>query len=252
MSTLAAPTATTSIADAPAADVARRRAALIAGVSYVALFVLAIFANFVVIEGLVVADDPVATLEALAADRGVFRLGIVAFLAIAVLDVVVAWALHVLLRPVAPDRSLLAAWLRVVYGGLLAVALASLLRADALVGQVAALGDRAATEVGVALTTFDLMWQVGLVFFGLHLLVVTSLLVRGARAPRGLRVLLAVAGTAYVIDALLQVGMIDYASIAGVLLPLVAIPSVLGEGWFAGWLLMRAGRRRHVRRVLES
>lgn len=239
MSTL---TATAPFTGAPATDLPRRRAALIAGAGYVALFVLAIFANFMVIEGLVVASDPAATLAALEADRGLLRLGVVAFLAIAVLDVVVAWALHVLLRPVAPDRSLLAAWLRVVYGGLLAVALASLLRADALVGQVAALGDRAATEVGIALTTFDLMWQVGLVFFGLHLIVVASLLVGGSRARGVLRVLLGLAGAAYVIDAVLQVGMTDYASIAGVLLPAVAIPSVLGEGWLAGWLLLRAGR----------
>jgi hypothetical protein len=158
-----------------------------------------------------------------------------------VLDVVVAWALHVLLRAIAPDRSLLAAWLRVVYGGLLAVALSSLLRADALVAQATTLGDSAAVEVGVALTTFDLMWQIGLAFFGLHLLIVASLLAGRARAPRGLRLTLGIAGAAYVIDALLQVGMTNYASVADVLLPVVAIPSVLGEGWFTGWLL-RAGR----------
>jgi hypothetical protein len=100
------------------------------------------------------------------------------------------------------------------------------------------------TDVGVSVATFDLMWQVGLAFFGLHLLVVASLLVGRARAPRGLRLLLGIAGAAYVLDALLHVGMANYASIAAVLLPLVAIPSMLGEGWFAGWLLVRAGRGR--------
>lgn len=232
------------LTEPPATDVPRRTAALVAGAGYIAMFALAVFANFVVVEGLVVADDPAATLDALVADRGLLRLGVVAFLVTAVLDVVVAWALHVLLRAVAPDRSQLAAWLRVVYGGLLAVAVASLLRADALVAQVAVLGDGAATEVDVALTTFDLMWQVGLVFFGLHLLVVASLLVGRARAPLGLRLLLGTAGAAYAVDALLQLGMTNYASIAPVLLLVVAIPSMLGEGWFAGWLLLRAGRER--------
>lgn len=239
MSTATAPRLS---AEALGTDVPRRTAALVAGACYVAMFVLAVFANFVVIEGLVVADDPAATLDALIADRGLLRVGMVAFLVIAVLDVVVAWALHVLLRAAGHDRSLLAAWLRVVYSGLLAVALASLLRVDAFVAQSATLGGEAAAEVGVALTTFDLMWQIGLAFFGLHLLIVASLLIGKARAPRGLRLLVGIAGAAYVIDALLQVGTTNYASIAGVLLPLVAIPSVVGEGWFAGWLLLRAAR----------
>lgn len=239
MSTVAAPRL---LGGPPAADVPRRTAALVAGAAYVAMFLLAVFANFVVIEGLVVADDPAATVDALVADRGLLRLGMVAFVVIAVLDVVVAWALHVLLRAVAADRSLLAAWLRVVYGGLLAVALASLVRADALVGQVTALGDAAATEVDVAMATFDLVWQVGLVFFGLHLLVVASLLVGLGRAPMGLRVLLGVAGAAYVVDAVLQIGTTNDVLVADALLPVVAVSSVLAEGWFAGWLLLRAGR----------
>ncbi len=219
-----------------------RSAARVAGAAYAAMFVLAILANFVVVEGLVVAGDDVATLAALAADRGLLRLGIVAFLLIAVLDVLIAWALHVLLRANGHDRSLLAAWLRVVYSGLLAVSLASLLRADALVARADQLGEAAATEVAVALATFDLVWQVGLVFFGCHLLVVTALLVGPLQPPRGLRLLLGVAGVAYVVDALLQVGMTGHAAIADVMLPVVAVPSMLGEGWLTGWLLLRAGQ----------
>lgn len=239
---MSAATALRPRTDDPGADVPRRTAALVAGVGYVAMFALAVFANFVVVEGLLVADDPAATLEALAADRGLLRLGIVAFVVIAVLDVVVAWALHILLRAVAPDRSLLAAWLRVVYGGLLAVAVAALLRVDAVVAASDVLGEGAAAEVGIATTTFDLTWQIGLAFFGLHLLAVASLLVGRTPAPLGLRVLLGIAGAAYVVDALLQLGMTGYPSIAWLLLPLVAVPSVLGEGWFAGWLLLRAAR----------
>lgn len=223
-----------------------RTAARIAGGAYAAMFVLAVLANLVVIEGLVVADDPTATLAALTADRGLFRLGILAFLVIAVLDVVVAWALHVLLREHGRDRSTLAATLRVVYGVVLALSLAPLLRADALVAGAA--GDGTAAEVAVALATFDLVWQVGLLFFGLHLLVVASLLRRRPTAPRGLAVVLGVTAAVYVVDALLQVGMTDYAAIAGVLLPVVAVPSVVAEGWFTGWLLLRAGREGQPRR----
>lgn len=168
--------------------VAPRRAALIAGGGYVALFVLAILANFVVLERMVVADDPAATLANIAASPGDFRLGIVAFLVIAIVDVVVAWALHVLLREVAPDRSLLAAWLRILHSVFLGVGLAFLAQVDHLVAATTAptgaASQTTATQVAIALDTFDMMWMVGLAFFGLHLVAVATLLV-GPRPSRG-------------------------------------------------------------------
>lgn len=223
----------------------RRTAAVVAGAGYAAMFALAIIANFVVLEGLVVADDPAATLDAIAAAPGLFRLGTVAFVAIAVLDVIVAWGLHVLVRDEGADRSLLAAWLRVVYAALLGVAIASLVRVSALVetaGSGAA--DTLVAEVTTALATFEGMWQAGLLVFGLHLVVVATLLVGGVRAPRLLRGVLVLAGGAYVVDALLHLALVDHDAVATLLLPLVAVASVVSEGWLTGWLLLRAGRER--------
>ncbi len=90
---------------------------------YLLLFALAIFANFVVIEGLVVDGDAATTVANLNASMGMFRLGLVAFLIIAVLDVVIAWALFVVFREVHRDLALLAAWSRLVYTVFLGVAL---------------------------------------------------------------------------------------------------------------------------------
>ena len=64
-----------------------RGAAIIAGSGYVVLFVLAIFANFFVREGLVVADDAIATFENIAQSEFLFRAGIAAFLVIFLVDV---------------------------------------------------------------------------------------------------------------------------------------------------------------------
>lgn len=244
-----ATTASTSTAPTPVrsfAEVTPRRAAVIAGIGYVALFVLAVFANFVVIEGMVVSGDAAATVANIAAAPGTFRLGIAVFLLVAVIDVVVAWALLVLLREVAPDRSLLAAWLRVLHSVFLGVALASLYQADHLVSTVAGLpaagAGATAAQVMLALDTFDAMWLVGLLFFGLHLVAVATLLVGPRVAPRILRVVLIVAGVAYVVDTLVQTVASDYDAIAGVMLALVAVPSVIGEAGLGLWLLARAGR----------
>ena len=230
-------------ASLPAGELAPRRAALVAGAGYVALFALAMFANFVVIEGMVVAGDGAATAANIAAEPGRFRLGIVAFLAVAVIDVVVAWALHLLLREVAPDRSLLAAWLRVLHSVFLGVGLAFLFQADHLVavagGSSADQASALAPQVMLALDTFEAMWLVGLAFFGLHLVAIASLLVGPRLAPRVLRGVLAFAGVAYVADTLAQTVLTDYEAVAGIMLAVVAVPSVLGEGWFGLWLLRR-------------
>ena len=52
-----------------------RRAAIIAGIGYAAIFVLAIFANFFVREGLVVAGDAAATFANIAESETLFRAG---------------------------------------------------------------------------------------------------------------------------------------------------------------------------------
>ena len=56
-----------------------RSAALVAGIGYVLLFGLAVFANFFVREGLVVTDDAQATAINIAESNTLFRLGLVAF-----------------------------------------------------------------------------------------------------------------------------------------------------------------------------
>jgi len=61
-------------------------------------------------------------------------------------------------------------------------------------------------------------------------------------APRALGWLLAVAGVAYVVDTVAHLVLADDAAVANVFLVLVAVPSVLGEGWLGLWLLLRAGR----------
>ncbi|WP_300012621.1 DUF4386 domain-containing protein [Pseudonocardia sp.] len=226
-------------------DTTPRAAALWAGSSYAALFVLAIFANFAVVTRLVDPDDPAATLTALAAEAPVVRAAVLAFGVVFVLDVVIAWALFVVLRPAGRDRSLLAAWSRLTYTAFLGVAIVPLFIALQLSSQPAFAGlDPATREAGVAaaVAAFDLTWLVGLAVFGLHLVVVGATIVGSRIAPRPLGWLLVVAGAAYALDTAAHVALVDYDRYAGVLLAVVAVPSVVGELWLTLWLLLRAGR----------
>jgi hypothetical protein len=233
---------------APTADPAHagartepRAAAGWAGLGYVGIFVLAVFGNFLAVGAVLDPGDASATATALAEAEGRFRLGATAFLVIVLLDVVVAWALHVLLRGVHADLSLLAAWFRLAYTVVLGVALVflhlALLRSGGGPGD-----DR---EVLLALQAFDFTFVAGLAAFGVHLVLVGRLLL-AAGASRVLAWLLVAAGAAYVLDTVAHLLLADYEAWSGVFLAVVAVPSVLGELGLTIWLLRVATGRRPV------
>lgn len=219
-------------------------AARVAGVGYVALYLLAIGANFVVLEGLVDRDDAGATLSSIRDSLGLFRLGTIGFLAIFVLDVVIAWALHVLLADHDRELSRLAAWSRLAYTVFLGIGVVFFWRVIDLVASPGGRSDAAlATEVLSAVESFDAAWLVGLAAFGLHLGVLAAILFRTDLAPRPMAWLLAIAGFAYGVDTVAHIALADYDRFAGAFLAFVAVPSMVGEGWFGLWLLTRASRR---------
>ncbi len=225
-----------------------RAMALLAGWSYVALFVLAVFANFFVRERLVDTSDASATFVNLAANQGLVRAAILAFVVIFALDVVVAWALYHLFRPAGDALSALAAWFRIVYTVFLGVAVVFLFTVLRLVGgadHIAALG-RPALEANtmLALDAFNVTWLVGLVAFGVHLVLLAVLILRSGIAHRALGVVLAVAGAAYIFDTTAFTVYPDYAANAELFTAIVAGPAVIAEAAFTLWLLLKADRAR--------
>lgn len=229
----------------PVAELTPRRAALIAGAGYLAIFVLAIFANFVVIGGLVESGNAAATAENIMESEGLFRAGIVAFTFVFVIDVVVAWALYVLFRNLSRDLSLLAAWFRLVYTVLLGVALIFFFVALQLLSGADYLAAFGAGQVDahalLAVDAFNYAWLVGLVCFGVHLILLGYLVGASGWASRVLGYVLMVAGVAYIIDTLARAVLADYADVEGIFLAIVAVPSVIGELWFTVWLLRKGG-----------
>jgi len=217
-----------------------------AGVGYLALFVLAIAANFGVRNQLVVADDPGATMANIASNETTFRWGLAAFVAIVFIDIAIAGALHVMLRGTGERRSLLAAWLRLAYSVIFGAALTFMALALEIATGGERLGGLAIEQrealTGLAMDGFDVAWLISLVAFGLHLIVLARIIVVSRIAPRVLGVALATAGTAYIVDTFAHVLLTDYAGIADIMLIVVAVPSIIAELWFTGWLLARAPR----------
>ena len=220
--------------------------ALLAGVGYVVLFVLGIFANFIVREGLVVGGDAGQSAANILESEGLFRWGMVSFLAIFVIDVVVAWALYVLFKRASQELSLVTAWFRIVYTIFLGVALIFFYQALQLISGAEFLRvfdpGQLEAQALVALDTFNSTWLIGLLAFGVHLVLLGWLVSRSGAGPRLLGYLLMVAGAAYVADTAAHTLLSNYVDYENLFLGIVAIPSVIAEGWMALWLLLKAGR----------
>lgn len=121
-----------------------RSASLTAGVGVLLMSALAGFGYFAAVEGLVTPGDAARTASDISASEGLFRLGVISLFLVVALDVVVACGLYRVFSPVSQGLSLLAAWLRIVYGGVFMVAIGQLVGVPRLLGNDAATSRRSA------------------------------------------------------------------------------------------------------------
>jgi hypothetical protein len=159
------------------------------------------YAEFGVYAKMVVPDDPAATIANIQAQPGRFLTALMLFLLTFVGDVIVAWAFYLLLAPVNRALSLLTAWFRIVYTVIAIVGVLKL----ATVYQWATGANYASSlspevlqgQVTLLLGSFRYEWMLGLVLFGIHLVLLGYLVFRSGYIPRILGILLAVAGLGY-------------------------------------------------------
>lgn len=199
-----------------------RQLALIAGGSYLVIFVAAIFANFFVLDLLL--QSP---LEAIAEQSFVVRVGIMAFLITAVFDVIVAWALYDLYKT--HPLTLPSTYFRLAHAIIMGVAVFALLNVFA---------EDSAQAILAQVTVFNNIWLIGLFFFGVHLLFLSRIVKHITFIPY----LLFAAGVMYIVDTGAHFLLEDYYLYAGIFLTLVAIPSIFGEIAFSIWLLVKGGK----------
>lgn len=216
----------------------QRGAALVAGVGILFVAGLAVFGALVVLGSLVTDDDAAKTARDIMASEGLFRWGIATLYAAAALDVLVAWALFHVFRPVHEGFSRLAAWLRLAYAAVFLVALSQLAGIPDLLGgrDTAAFTPQQVDAVALAKAeTFTDIYMAGLLLFGLHLLLLGYLTYASPKMPRLLGVLLAVSGLGYAFDTMAAV--LSQGS------PIVVSTfTFLGEFLLAIWLIVRSRR----------
>ena len=233
---------TATVAPAAAHPLPYARAA---GIGYLLIILSGIFAEFFVRGSMLVAGDPAATAQNIAASAALFRTGIAAEFVMLTADILVAAALFVVFRKVQPHLALLAAFFRVAHAAVVAANLLNTYVPLRLVtGQGQALDSPLRAELAsVLLDAHGYGYAVGLVFFAMHCGVLGYLVWRSTFAPRVLGWLLMLAGAGYLTDSLARTLMASYDANAGWFALVVFVPAFIAELSFCVWLLVRGGRR---------
>jgi len=174
-------------------DISLRTSANIAGVGLLLMAILSPIAYLNTFQSIVKFDDAALTAQNILNSMGAFRTCILLLFTVAILDIVVAWALYILLIPANKNLSALAAWLRVIYAGIFIFAVSKLFFALQV---LTADGTQAMTY----LKAFQSIWDQGLILFGFHLLILGYLSFKSGYVPKWLGFFLLLAALGYIID----------------------------------------------------
>ena len=226
-------------------NISQRHAALVAGFSIVMMAVLAGYAYGYILQGLIVPDNPTLTANNIKSSITLFRVGICSFLVIVICDVLVAWGLHIFLKQVNENLSLLSAWFRLVYSGIFGVALLNFMFIVLLLNDANYLSVFEVNQLNALITLFlkgfHNIWSIGLVIFGCHLYVLGYLVFKSEHIPKIFGVLLIIASLCYIISNFANLLMTNYEKYKPTVELFISIPMIVGEFGFGLWLLFKGG-----------
>ncbi|WLR57283.1 DUF4386 domain-containing protein [Mesobacillus subterraneus] len=219
----------------------QRKAAFISGMALLIMTLADFFSQGYVHSSLVVNGDAVTTLENIQGSQSLFRLEILGWLIILIADLIVSWGFYVFLKPFHREYALLAGWLRLLYTAILAIAVSHLIIANSTL-QESVTGEALAQEVMRSITAFEAIWSVGLIIFGIHLIVVGLAAMNTNKIPKVLSILVILAGFSYFIIHFMYGFIPHLEGFTGILEMILIAPMFMGELGFGIWLLVK-GRK---------
>lgn len=205
------------------------------GLGYLIIFISGFFANFYSLEGMVVDGNPQLSLENISKQIGLFQLGVAAFSLMITIDILLAFPLYKLLKSVHRNWALSSSVIRFINGLVFLLALMNLFEIISMVQN----GTAAPVDVMRLLEDFNTIWNVGLLFFGAHLLILGALIVKSPKFPVLIGLLIQMAGLTYLADSGAQLFFGHYQDYQPFFETLVIGGGVIGEFSFTLWLLIK-------------
>jgi hypothetical protein len=224
----------------------RRRATRFAGLLYLGVIAGGIFAEAIVRGSVTVPGDAAATAAAILDNEGLYRAGFAVTITFLAFNLPILLVFHRLLQPKRAARAMLMVFFFLVattvetVNAINHMAALDLLK---LAGPVATLDARMATELSyAALDRFATGFGVSLVYFGVYLLLLGSLLIQSRLIPRFIGALIVIGGLCYLINSF---SLFLVPSFASMLFPFILLPCLIAELTLALWLVFRGIDERH-------
>lgn len=206
---------------------------------YLLITVLAIFTHFYVPGELIVAGDAELTANNIAANQGLFRGGIFTELLILLSEVILTMVLYVMFKPVNQTWSMISAVSRLAMTTIHGFNVLNKLFVLILLSGSSYLSVFDAAQLNALVLVFmegySFGFGLGIVFLGLHAIILGYLIYISGYFPKVLGVLFGLASLGYFLDSFGQLLIAGY--VPGQ--PLAAIPIALAEIAFPLWLLFK-------------
>ena len=222
------------------AEASQLIAARAAGFTLLLIIVTGIFGNFFVRAALVVPEDTAATINNIATNEQLFRIGIASEIVMFTADVLLAVALYVLLKPVGQYLALLGAFWRLANATLSGFVLLNHFLVLQLVGKpeyLAAFGeDQLHALVELFLSAHGSGNLIGLIFFSLGAGIHSFLLFKSRYIPRVFSALYVFASVELF---LICFSILLFPKVLDAISPAFLLPIFLAELSVSTWLLFR-------------
>jgi hypothetical protein len=183
-----------------------RSSALVAGFSLLVMVIAAPFVELFAYPKLMVSANAAETVKNITTNKGLFAYVIFGYLLTFICDVIVAWALYILLKPVSATISLLAALFRWTYTFISLIALLNLVTVFRILNtsdySSVFQPNQLSVQIIYLLKSFKSSWYFGFVFFGIHLGLIGYLVIKSSYIPTILGVLLIITGFGYLLTTL--------------------------------------------------
>ncbi len=211
-----------------------RQIAIITGVS---LIIMAIVAVFVVGYAYAEFDTP-GKIDQLTnniiQNKGLYLGMLSGFLVILLLDFIVSYTLYKYFKDDHKIMSAVSGLIRTIYTIIFVIAtyyLTKNLNTNELTDQLAKSN----------FEQFQTIWNIGLVIFGVHILLIGYLMKLHSKIPKILWYITLIAGVSYIVVSSLKLTCPN-SEIVTVFVIMMALPMTIGEMGLAIWLLMKGGK----------
>ena len=200
------------------ADMSPRKAATVFGVAIIAMFILAIVVDNIILANFIGPGDTSALAKDIEVDQMRFGLGVAGYLIILMLDLAIALALYVILKPASKGLAALTSILRLLYVAILVIAVLALVLQFIDVG------------------SYGTMKLIGYIFFTGHIFFLGYTILKSDYIPKGLGILLIIAFFCYIVL------LYGKSFVSEALLPVFVIPAAIAELALGIWFLWKRAK----------